>query len=242
MSLDRLLLDTLPQAQRTLWPALAEFRDAFVLYGGTALALQLGHRESVDFDFFASRAFEPGALRTRFSVLRDVEILQSSPDTLTVLKPTPAGAVRLSFFGGLDLKRVGTPVTSADHGLRVASLLDLAATKIKVLQDRAELKDYLDIAAVLKHGVRLSEAIRAAMTIYGAAFNPMVSLKALVYFEDGDVQQLDVNARNLLEQAVLAVNIGALQPWPASVAPFDALDNDVGQRDRGSGPRPGAKQ
>lgn len=242
MSRVRLLIDTLPQAQRILWPALAEFRDTFVLYGGTALALQLGHRQSVDFDFFASRTFMPGALRTQFPVLRDVEILQSSPDTLTVLKSTPAGDVRLSFFGGLDLKRVGTPVTGAEHGLRVASLLDLAATKIKVLQDRAELKDYLDIAAVLNHGMRLSEAIRAAMTIYGAAFNPMVSLKALVYYEDGDVKQLDINTRNLLERAAVAVDIQALQPWPASIAPFDAMDDDDRPRDRGSVPRLGAKR
>ena len=47
-------LDVLPDEQRALWPALASVPDAFVLYGGTALALRLGHRTSVDFDCFSS--------------------------------------------------------------------------------------------------------------------------------------------------------------------------------------------
>lgn len=46
------ILAALPDEQRRLWPALADVPDAFVLYGGTALALRLGHRSSVDFDFF----------------------------------------------------------------------------------------------------------------------------------------------------------------------------------------------
>lgn len=45
-------LDILPPAQRSLWPHLAQVPGHFVLYGGTAIALHLGHRQSVDFDFF----------------------------------------------------------------------------------------------------------------------------------------------------------------------------------------------
>lgn len=53
-------LDVLPAAQRTLWGKLADVaRFPFVLYGGTAVALYLGHRESVDFDFSSHRAFQP---------------------------------------------------------------------------------------------------------------------------------------------------------------------------------------
>ena len=44
-------LDILPASQRTLWPELDATPDHFTLYGGTALALRLGHRQSVDFDF-----------------------------------------------------------------------------------------------------------------------------------------------------------------------------------------------
>ena len=56
-------LDVLPAAQRTLWPQLADVsRHSFVLYGGTAVALYLGHRESVDFDFFTNLPFQPDDL------------------------------------------------------------------------------------------------------------------------------------------------------------------------------------
>jgi len=49
-------LDILPPAQRKIWDALSALPSEFVLYGGTAIALQLGHRQSVDFDFFARRS------------------------------------------------------------------------------------------------------------------------------------------------------------------------------------------
>jgi Nucleotidyl transferase AbiEii toxin, Type IV TA system len=53
-------LDILPDVQQRLWPELAQTPDNFTLYGGTAIALRLGHRQSVDFDFFAlTSSFEP---------------------------------------------------------------------------------------------------------------------------------------------------------------------------------------
>ena len=52
-------LDILPAPQRRLWDELVETPKEFALYGGTAIALQLGHRESVDFDFFGSRSLDP---------------------------------------------------------------------------------------------------------------------------------------------------------------------------------------
>jgi hypothetical protein len=56
-------LEVLPQAQRLLWPALQPAADlGFALYGGTAIALRLGHRTSIDFDFFSSDALDRNAL------------------------------------------------------------------------------------------------------------------------------------------------------------------------------------
>jgi hypothetical protein len=71
-------LDILSPAQRLLLPALAAVTDeAFVLYGGTAIALYLGHRESVDFDFFSDRTFQPEELLAKFHFLRGAEFLQT---------------------------------------------------------------------------------------------------------------------------------------------------------------------
>jgi hypothetical protein len=225
MPRDPVFLSTLPRAQLALWPGLAEFKEGFVLYGGTALALQLGHRESVDFDFFTSRSFQPGDLTSRFHLLNNVEILQAFPNTLTVIKNGTFGEVKMSFFGGLNLARVAPPIASADNGLRIASVLDLSGTKVKVLQDRAELKDYIDLAAVIRHGISLESAVRSALTIYGNNFNPMPSLKALTYFEDGDLRHLDADTRRLLENAVKGVDIRALRPFMADRALFDEVSD-----------------
>jgi hypothetical protein len=58
-------LDILPTPQRLLWQELSTLPPTFVLYGGTAIALHLGHRESVDFDFFSSEDLDPGRLALR---------------------------------------------------------------------------------------------------------------------------------------------------------------------------------
>lgn len=57
-------LDILPGPQRTLWPELKDTPANFTLYGGTAIALRLGHRFSVDFDFFSGEPFLPGEIHS----------------------------------------------------------------------------------------------------------------------------------------------------------------------------------
>ena len=171
----------------------------FVLYGGTALALRLGHRQSADFDFFSSEPFSPGSLRLEIPWLATAEALQSSPNTLSVLTRGDRG-VRVAFFGGLHLGRVGEPQPTADGVVLVASLLDLAGTKAAVIQQRAEKKDYLDLAALFAAGVTLEQAIGAAQALYRELFNPMITLKALTYFGDGDLSELPHGTQQLLRE------------------------------------------
>ena len=83
-------LEILPAAQRTLWPELAETPAEFTLYGGTAIALRLAHRQSADFDFFSLESFEPGALLNRIPYLRGAALRQSSPNTLSRLRSESA--------------------------------------------------------------------------------------------------------------------------------------------------------
>src|SRR5580700_1750980 len=66
-------LDILPESQRRLWPELDAVPSDFVLYGGTGLALQLGHRVSEDFDFFSSSGFHPARLRSRLPFFQDLD-------------------------------------------------------------------------------------------------------------------------------------------------------------------------
>jgi len=95
-------------------------------------------------------------------------------------------------------------------GFPAASLMDLAATEINSVQDRAESKDYVDAAALLDHGVALAEMLGAAVAVYGPAFNPLPSLKALSYFADGDLPQLPQPVRSRLLAAVRRVDIARL--------------------------------
>ena len=196
-------LDVLPDGQRVLWPALAGVPDSFVLYDGTALALRLGHRASVDFDFFASAAVELDTL-FELPLLGGAEVLQRAPDTLTV-STTPAGhPVRVSFYAGIDIGRVGTPQRTADGVTLVASLLDLFGTKLKVLLERVAAKDYLDLAAILRSGVPLEEGLGAAAALYGNRFPPMEAVKALAYFDEGDAANVDAATRRYLSEQAAA--------------------------------------
>lgn len=77
-------LEILPTAQQRLWPELAQTPGHFILYGGTAIALRLGHRPSVDFDFFTQMAFEPRSLLQELPYLRGAVLRQSAANTLTV--------------------------------------------------------------------------------------------------------------------------------------------------------------
>jgi hypothetical protein len=110
---------------------------------------------------------------------------------------------------------VHEPDFALERSLEIASLLDLAATKLKTVQQRAEAKDYLDVAAALAAGVNLAEALGAAHAIYGKTFNPIASLKALIYFGDGNLPSLTNEIRSRLHQAVHNVKIDALPAFTA---------------------------
>jgi len=199
----------LPPAQRRLWSQMAATVDlGFVLYGGTAIALRLGHRTSVDFDFFSTDALDRGALRDALPFLKRATVLQDQPDTWTVLTADEAPdspTVKLSFFGGTDFGRVGEPDVTDDGVLQVAALDDLMATKVKVVLQRVEAKDYRDVAAMTAAGVSLSRGLAAARVMFGPAFQPSEALKALTYFEDGDLETLSGEDRRRLIEAVRAV-------------------------------------
>ncbi len=198
------LLDILPKQQKALWPELIDVPDSFVLYGGTAIALQLGHRESVDFDFFGSVPFDPDTLLNTLAFLQNSRIIQRQPNTLTAIIDR-GGDISLSFFGLPSIRPVKTPLRTCDNGIKVASLIDLAGMKVSVIQKRAEWKDYTDIAALLNHGIGLDVALSVGKCIYGDQFNPQISLKALSYFDD--VKGITDPVKKCLQDAVRKVDL-----------------------------------
>jgi hypothetical protein len=202
-------LDVLSRSQRTLWAELSSIPKSFVLYGGTALALRLGHRQSIDFDFFSNKPFQPVSLRDAISFLKHAEMSQFQENTLTAFVDRN-GPVKVSFFGDLGMKRVHAPDVVQENGVQIASLVELAASKLKTIQLRAQAKDYQDIAAWLDTGLSLAEALAAAGAIYGKEFNGALSLKALSYFEDGDLPTLPPETRKRIMRAATSVNLREL--------------------------------
>ena len=100
----------------------------------------------------------------------------------------------------------------------MASLLDVAATKVTTVQARADAKDYLDIDALLGAGIALEEALGAAGAVYGSGFNPLLTLKALTYYAEGDLDTVPNPVRDRLAAAVAAVDLKRMptfepRPW-----------------------------
>ncbi|MCK9504252.1 MAG: nucleotidyl transferase AbiEii/AbiGii toxin family protein [Porticoccaceae bacterium] len=202
-------MDTLPAAQKRLWPELGNAPNlGFTLYGGTAIALRLGHRNSVDFDFFSEKPLDRDTIKRAFPFMEQSTTLQDQDNTWVVLVPhenSEREQVKVSFFGAIAFGRVGEPDFTNDGVLQVASFDDLMATKLKVVLQRAEAKDYRDVAAMVNAGVSLSRGLASARLLYGPNFQPSESLKALVYFSDGDLETLTTHERNTLVEAVKVV-------------------------------------
>jgi hypothetical protein len=218
-------LDILPLPQRCLWDELDTVPAEFVLYGGTAIALHLGHRESIDFDFFSNKPLDPALLVPAVPFLQGAIVTQRQPDTFSCTVDR-GGVVKLSFFGLPGIPRLQPPLIAPDNGVQVASLLDLAGMKASVVQMRAEAKDYMDIDALLTDGrIDLPTALAAARAIYGTSFNPQSTLKALCYFDDGNLSRLPQALKERLTKAACAVDLERL---PIIAAPFRAIPLDQG--------------
>jgi len=192
--------EILPKAQQEIWPLLTPAPGlSFVLYGGTAVALHLGHRISIDFDFFKTEPLDKKNIETSFTFMRDAQTIQEDENTLVVIAPMQSGPVKVSFFGGIAIGRINEPLRTADATLLVASLEDLLATKLKTIMDRAEAKDYRDISVMLSAGISLEKALGAFTKMYGK--DAGLPLRAMGFFKDGDLSSLPKSDQNILREA-----------------------------------------
>ena len=91
-------IEILPPAQKEIWPQLASAPNlSFVLYGGTAVALHLGHRVSVDFDFFRAEPLHKADIETSFQFVQNARTIQEDENTLVMSVPMPSGPVKVSW-------------------------------------------------------------------------------------------------------------------------------------------------
>ncbi len=215
---DRLRTDILPKAQERLWRELSATPGDFTLYGGTAIALWLGHRQSIDFDFFAFQDIDTHGLLQSVPYLEGALVQQAEPNTLTALVDR-GGGVRVSFFGLPLLRRVMPPLALDDPALKIARLPDLSAMKMTAIQHRAEPKDYIDIHAIwTRTDISPEQSMAAAAVIYGGRFNPYDSLKALAYYGEDQLAALSGDIKASLRESAKRFDFEAMRRWQEQYA------------------------
>ena len=164
-----------------LFSKLKEF-DGFYLAGGTALALQIGHRISVDFDLFCRDDISKNLLdkvKKIFSEFKgNISPIINNPDELSVL----IGGVKATFL------KYPFPVLNnfVDwNGLKILDIPELSATKAYTIGRRGSFKDYVDLFFVLSENYsNLDQIIELAEKKYGNEFNSRLFLEQLVYLDD----------------------------------------------------------
>jgi len=158
-----------------------DFLDDFYLSGGTALSLQLGHRESEDLDFFSEDSFDPKLLQVELEKIGRIEDLELSKDTLN------------GYMEGVKLQFLGYPYPLLEpeieyEGIKLSQIGDIACTKLQTIGMRGSKKDFVDIY-VLMQQFSLPELLEKMNQKYKEAeFNIPHLLKSLVYFVDAEDQ------------------------------------------------------
>lgn len=174
----------LPAEQQRLWDEFLKQADflndhGYYLAGGTGLALQLGHRRSLDFDFFSAQGGLADSTEDWLRGVTPAEVRDRDQNTLHA----EAKGVKVSFISAY---RYPTVEPLVDGGsVKLASVVDIALMKLLALTHRAALRDYLDMAAILRSN-DLRKLLELGRKKYGPEMNPMIFLRALVAFEDVD--------------------------------------------------------
>lgn len=197
--------------------------------------MRLGHRRSVDFDFFSDLPLDEDELRRAVPCLQTAQVLHRAPNTLDVSVPFKAGEVKISFFGGIGFGRVSRP-DLADNGIEVAGALDLLAIKLKVLLQRVEAKDYVDIDVLLRSGLSLSEGLSAAAALFPLAMNPIDAAKAVGWFKDGHLET------RLPEETKRALTLASAGIDPATICPAPLASEHLATRIPVSGGDPAGRE
>ena len=171
--------DILDQKRINILPLFKDFKEDFYLAGGTALALQLGHRDSIDFDFFSEQSLSIEDLTKKVEqIFQDHKVakIQQEKDTLTfVINDT----IKISFFS-YPYKLIN-PLLDEDN-FKMASLEDIGAMKLSAITSRSVLKDYVDLYFILQK-ISLEELFKFTKEKL-PAIDVNLILKSLVYFDD----------------------------------------------------------
>ncbi|MBI3442149.1 MAG: nucleotidyl transferase AbiEii/AbiGii toxin family protein [Candidatus Sungbacteria bacterium] len=158
--------------------------EQFYLAGGTALALQLGHRLSYDLDFFTEQDFSEKKLTEVLQGLGELTIDHRAEDTLLGF----LNGARISFFW-YRYPLLFPPVSFLN--MRLADIRDIGAMKLDAIQSRGKKRDFIDLWAIMQHGITIGDLLGFFEKKYaGVSYNTQHIMKSLVYFADAEQDEM----------------------------------------------------
>lgn len=154
------------------------FSGDFGLVGGTAIALYLGHRRSIDFDLFSLKEFDNSEIKRKISEFSRIDhVIRDETNQFS----SQIKGVRFTFLS------FPYPIIFSENFeniIKLPDLLTLAAMKAFTLGRRAKWKDYVDLYFVARHHNGIREICEKAREIFRGEFNEKLFRSQLAYFED----------------------------------------------------------
>ncbi len=173
--------EILTKEQVELLPLVSKFSRRFGLVGGTAIALHIGHRESIDFDLFTlkNKPFVNSELRRKILESKNIDrtIVNKLGEFTLIIN-----SVKFTFYH-YEYEQVEFN-EALDDIIKMPDLLTLAAMKAHALGQRAKWKDYVDLYFIIKDFYSIDEIIEKTTELFGEHFNPKMFKVQLTYFDD----------------------------------------------------------
>ena len=160
-------------------PLVKLFSKDFYLAGGTAIALQIGHRRSIDFDLFSDKIVYPRKIKER--------IIKAGYKIDKVLNEEEGQGhyivqgVKLTFYTYPYEIEAGVKFATI---IKMPDLITLAAMKALAISGRGKWKDYVDIYFLMKNYFGVKDILKKTMELFGSVYNDKMFLEQLVYFDD----------------------------------------------------------
>lgn len=175
---NKLHREILTKEQEGLLHLVKLFNKDFGLVGGTAIALHIGHRESIDFDLFSLEEFDNVKIRRKITdAKRIARIIRDETGQFTL----EINTVRFTFFHymfKIDFSE------NFENIIKLPDILTLGAMKAYALGRRPKWKDYVDLYFIMKDFHSLKEISNRADKIFGNEFDEKLFRRQLSYFDD----------------------------------------------------------
>jgi len=175
--------EILNKNQIELLHIIAEFKREFYLAGGTAIALYIGHRRSIDFDLFKSKSFNSSKIIAKIKSHNIPYIItRNVSEQLNMI----ISDVKFTFF---EYPFQIEPQIKFENYIKLPTLLDLAAMKAYALGRRSKWKDYVDLYFIIKNHFTIKDISKRATRIFEQQFSEKLFRAQLSYFKDIDYSE-----------------------------------------------------